>query len=427
MPPPASPLAPPDHSQRLMLANEVHARPIEPLSVPGRVTYIAVLVEPAERPAEREQLAALCERHGMGAPPADAIHYSVQLGAFRLRWEKHTEFSSYAFHGVGAPPADWLAAIPGRTLVAASADVRSRSQPEPGAAQIAALFEHNDVVGSDLGEGAAHVFTDFRIHADGFIRFAVFDRGLSRRQAGRTVQRLLEIETYRMLALLALPVARSAAPDLRGMERELASLAAMIAGHAGTSEQALEALAGLAARVETAVAESRFRFGAARAYHDLVLARIAELREQRLPGTETLGEFMERRLAPAMATCESVARRQIELSERVARTSNLLSTQVGIARERQNSELLASMNRRGRLQLRLQETIEGLSVIAITYYAVGLVGYGAKALASIGWPIEPEIAMGVSIPVVAVLAALALRYVRRTIIRDERNDGRPPG
>jgi uncharacterized membrane-anchored protein len=391
------------------------------------VFYLALLIEPAERPAEHALLRALCERYGVAAPPADAIHYSVKLGAFRLRWEKHTEFSSYAFHGEGEVPADWLAAIPGRTLVAATAQVHARSQPEPGAAEIAALFEHNDVVGADVGEGAAHVYTDFRIHADGFIRFAVFDRGLSRRQAGRTVQRLFEIETYRMMALLALPLARAAAPQLRDMERELASLAAMIAGHVSTNEQALEALTGLAARGEKAIADSRFRFGAARAYYDLVLARVAELRERRLPGTETLGEFMERRLAPAMATCESVARRQLQLSERVARTSGLLSTQVGIVREQQNSELLASMNRRGRLQLRLQETIEGLSIVAITYYAVGLVGYAARALALAGWPLEPEITMGASIPVVAVLVALALRYVRRAIIRDEHNAGRPPG
>ncbi|CAG4884191.1 conserved protein of unknown function [Georgfuchsia toluolica] len=415
------PLTPPDHPQRHVLANEVHARPLEPLSIPGRVVYLAVLIEPAERSAEHAQLTLLCESYAAAAPPVDAIYYSVNLGALRLRWEKHAEFSSYAFHGDGEVSAEWLAAIPGRTLVSAIAKVHARSQSDPDATHIAALFEHNDVVGADIGAGVAHVFSDFRIHPDGYLRFEVFDHGLSRRQAGRTVQRLFEIETYRMMALLALPVARTMAPQLREMEREVASLAALMAGQASTSEQLLDALTGMAARLERDIAESRFRFGAAQAYYDLVLARIAELRERRLPGTETLGEFMARRLAPAMATCESVTRRQLELSERIARASNLLSTQVGIVREQQNSELLASMNRRGRLQLRLQETIEGLSVIAITYYAVGLVGYGAKALTHANWPLDPDIAMGVSIPVIGLLVALGLHYVRRTIIRVEDN------
>lgn len=417
--------SPPDHPQRFVLADEVHARPLHPLAAPERVAYLAVLLDPSERVAEHAHVVALCERYGVQPPLADAIHFSARLGGFRLRWERHAEFSSYAFYAGGEVPAEWLATIPGRTLVAARAELFARSQPVPDAAGIAALFERNDVVGAEIGDGAAQVYTDFRIHADGYGRLALFDRGLSRRQAARTLQRLFEIETYRMMALLALPLARAAAPQLREMEQELAALAATIAAHAGTDEQALEALTRLAARVETTIADSRYRFGAARAYYDLALARIAELREQRLPGTQPLGEFMARRLAPAMATCESVARRQLELSERVARASNLLSTRVGIVREQQNSELLASMNRRARLQLRLQETVEALSIVAITYYAVGLVGYAAKALAQAGWAVDPEIAMGVSIPVVAVLVALGVRYVRRAIVRDERSLARP--
>jgi len=144
------------------------------------------------------------------------------------------------------------------------------------------------------------------------------------------------------------------------------------------------------------------------------------LRERRLPGTQTIREFMQRRLDPAMATCDSTARRLLELSERVARASSLLSTRVGVARERQNQELLASMNRRARLQLRLQETVEGLSVVAITYYAVGLVGHAAEAFEASGWHVNPSLAMGIAILPVAALAALGARYVRRNITRAER-------
>jgi uncharacterized membrane-anchored protein len=423
---------PDNHPQRFQLANEVHARPHQPLKAPERAFYLAVLVDAAERGREHAHVAALCERYGAHAPPADAIHFAADLGPFRLRWERHTEFSAYAFFRRGAGPAyfaaaaaeevprEWLAAIPGRSLVALHAELHERARPVPGGSEIAAAFGGNYVIGAGVAGGAAVAFTDFRIHADGCGRLLVFDRDLSRFQAGRTLQRLFEIETYRMMALLALPVARALAPRLAAMERELAQVAAALAQGGAGDDALLDQLTRLAAEVESAVGESRYRFGATRAYHDLVNGRIAELRERRLPGTQTIREFMQRRLDPAIATCDSTARRLLELSERVARASSLLSTRVGVARERQNQELLASMNRRARLQLRLQETVEGLSVVAITYYAVGLVGYGAKALGALGVRVDPALAMGIAIPVVAVLAALGARYVRRSIARAER-------
>jgi len=241
------------------------------------------------------------------------------------------------------------------------------------------------------------------------------------RRAGRVLQRLLEIETYRMFALLALPLAREVGAKLAAAEGELAGITGLMVKESPADEPALlDRLTRLAAAVESEVAASSYRFGAARAYYGLVRQRIAELREQRIVGIQTIDEFMQRRLAPAMSTCESVARRQAELSERVARASDLLRTRVDIVREMQNQELLASMNRRARLQLRLQETVEGLSVAAITYYLVGLVGYAAKAFKSAGYAVDPDIAMGVSIPLVALLAAVGIGYVRRSVTKEHR-------
>jgi uncharacterized membrane-anchored protein len=423
---------PDNHPQRFQLANEVHARPHEPLKAPERAFYLALQVDAEARGREHAHVAALCERYGTHPPPAEAIHFSADLGPLRLRWERHTEFSSFTFfvRGAGASPfaeaaaaavpPEWLAGIPGRTVVALHAELVDRAKPVPGGSEIAAAFGGNYVVGAGVGDGAAAAFTDFRVHADGCGRVLVFDRELSRYQAGRTLQRLFEIETYRMMALLALPVARALGPRLAAMERELAQVAAALARGGAGDEALLDQLTRLAAEVESAVGESRYRFGATRAYHELVNGRIAELRERRLPGTQTIREFMQRRLEPAMATCESASRRLLELSERVARASSLLSTRVGVARERQNQEVLAQMNRRARLQLRLQETVEGLSVVAITYYAVGLVGHAAEAFDAAGWHVNPSLAMGIAILPVAALAALGARYVRRTIVRAER-------
>ena len=122
-----------------------------------------------------------------------------------------------------------------------------------------------------------------------------------------------------------------------------------------------------------------------------------------------------RRLTPARKTCEWAVRRQDALSQRVSRISNLLRTRVEIEQQQSSQALLATMNTRQDLQLKLQSTVEGLSVAAITYYVVGLVGYAAKALKVTGYRIDPELASGIAIPIVAVLAALGIRYVRRTI------------
>jgi uncharacterized membrane-anchored protein len=116
-----------------------------------------------------------------------------------------------------------------------------------------------------------------------------------------------------------------------------------------------------------------------------------------------------------MNTCRTAVARQESLSARVARANQLLSTRVGISRERQNQALLESMDRRAEAQLRLQQTVESLSVAAITYYVVGLVGYAAKSLQSAGLHVNPEVAMGVSIPFVAGAVWYLIRRVRRRL------------
>jgi uncharacterized membrane-anchored protein len=223
-----------------------------------------------------------------------------------------------------------------------------------------------------------------------------------------------------MLALLSLPVARQRGAEVSAMERRLTHVTDRIGAEkstgAGDDEHMLGELTRLAAEVERALAGSQYRFGASRAYYDLVRTRIAELRERRIAGVQTIEEFMTRRLAPAMATCTTVSQRLRDLSDRVAQTSGLLSTRVDIAREKQNQALLASMDKRAKLQLRLQQTVEGLSVAAITYYVVGLVNWLFKAILAAGINVNVELATGLSIPVIVLLVALAVRRARRRVV-----------
>ena len=422
-------MLPPNHPQRLILADEVHARPPEPLDTPARATYIALLVDPEDRRREQAHLGSLCEHYAIAPPASGDTHFSAQLGPLRLKWERHGEFSGFTVFAPGLsprpfsepvvallPPA-WLAALPGTTIFAAHAKLIHATSGPPDAAELAKHFDGNIVVGAEISEGAGFAYTDFRIHPDGFARFLVCDRSFTPRQAGRTLQRLFEIEAYRMLAMLALPIARRQSPRTVVIERSLAALTDQIAADGGGDDGLLQELTRLAAEVESGLAASQFRFGACRAYHELVTTRIAELRERRLPGIQTIEEFMARRLTPAVATCATVSQRLHDLSERVAQASGLLSTRVDITRERQNQALLASMDRRAKLQLRLQETVEGLSVAAIVYYVAGLVGYVAKAGKAGGLPIQPDLMVGLAIPVVAVLVVLALRRARRRLYK----------
>lgn len=424
------PLLPSDHPERLALADEVHARPPEPLQTPMLASHVAVLLEADERAAEARHLERLCTRFGVMPPAAGATQFSARLGALRLKWERHGEFSGYtvfvpaeadsseaSFAATAAAqlPEGWLASVPGRT-VAASHALLLPSRPQPPDAQgLARFFGSNAVVGAVIGGGAGQAFTDFRVQADGHVRFLLLDNGLTRNQAGRMLQRLFEIDTYRMLALLALPLARRLSPRVVAIDRSLAELTDGIAREDGADEQLLNKLTRLAAEVESSLAASQFRFGACRAYSELVRTRIGELREHRIPGLQTVEEFMARRFTPAVTTCQTVSQRLHDLSERVAQASALLATRVSIARERQNQALLASMDRRAKLQLRLQQTVEGLSVAAITYYATGLVGYLAKGAKAAGLPVQPDLVVGIAVPLVAVTALWTLRRVHRRL------------
>jgi uncharacterized membrane-anchored protein len=419
-------MQPPEHRLRRLLNDEVHARPPLRLAGEQRVVYLAIGHDAAARPAHRAALARLLERAGAVASADHPDHVVAAAGDLRIKWQGHTEFGSYTFCAARRgeeSPAQLLARVgwdevapglPGEVMVAACVDLVPFAADAPPPDAFAAHGE--TVVGGAIAEGNGWAYADFRIRDDGFTRFLVLNRAMGPGQAGRMVQRLLDIETYRMLALAAFPVARASSPELAAMESTLGEIVERIAA-AGPAGEALllDDLTRLAARVEQLNNATRYRFDAAQAYDALVRQRLEELRELRIPGLSTIGEFMQRRMAPAMATCRSTARRIGDLASRVSRASELLRTRVDIVREQQNHALLASMNRRAQLQLRLQQTVEGLSIIVITYYGAALVGVAAKALKAGGLRVEPDIAEGVALPLVALVVFFAVRRVRKAL------------
>ena len=416
------------HPWRASLYEELHSRPSPSVSIPCTISHVAVQVSHDERDRELAHLADLCGKFGATPPRPDASCLYQTLGDFELRWERHTEFSTYTFirKVAGNPfrepsalshiPADWLAELRGKATTALHLAFHAADGP-PDPAELDRYFERHALRGSVVRQGTAYLYSGFRLHSDGFGRIVLQARDLTPLQAGRLVQRVLEIETYRVMALLALPVARQITPEVGAMERELARVnEALTQADAQTDQRALlDGLSNLAARVERLRSDTTYRFAATNAYFDLVRERNRELTEEKIPGLQPIHVFIKRRLAPGIRTCNAVRDRLEDLSRRISQTSSLLRARVELSIQGQNRELLASMNRRSEAQLRLQQAVEGLSVVAITYYLMGLLGYLWEGIAWAGWPWGKKLTFAVAVPVIMLVAWRIIRGVRRRV------------
>jgi len=414
------------HPLRETLHHEVHARPYERMNAPLLLSHIAMVGNAGG--AEREHVAKLLQSRQLAVPADGASHLSADIGGLRLRWEKHGEFHTCTFWKqlsevpegfdrlpIDDVPAEWRQGLPGEWLVGLHVLVKPAVTPRHEVPPLVRSMLHEDsLVGARVMDGSADVYTDFRLYGDGFARWVVVAGDMTPRRLGRLVQRLQEIETYRMMALLGLPVAREVGGALVGAERDLADVAERIRTASPDDEQELlRQLTQLAARVEGLYARTHARFSASAAYFELVQRRIDELREERVHNLQTVREFMDRRLLPAMQTCAWAGRRLQALSERISRVSNLLRTRVEIEQQQSSRELLDAMNRRQKAQLLLQSAVEGFSVAAVTYYGAGLVGYAAKGAKSAGWNVSPDLAVAISIPLIALAVWFGVRRLHR--------------
>jgi len=408
---------------REKVLGEVHARPFHALGSPRTVLHYAFLTNAQEAAADHDWLTEFCISRGGSGPAPGARAHRLSFGGGTLSWEQHAEFTTYTWDVAARPEAlfgqvpashPFGAAFkaPGDLLVAVRLELRDPVDGEDWRAH----FDAGSLTVSDVEDGAAMVATDFRQDGDGLTRFLVFDRSLSDVRSGAVVQRLLELETYRTLAMLGLFEATALQPEIRRFEIELADLTGQMRDTAalGANQELLAKLSEMAAALEAGATASTFRFGASRAYDDIVRARLAALKERAAPGDLSMASFLTRRLAPAMRTCQAIEDRQAMLSRKLARATTLLRTRVDVELEEQNRSLLESMNRRAHLQLRLQQTVEGLSVAAVSYYVVGLISYLAKAAKEAGLPVpDATVATGLAVPVVVLLIWWTVRRIRK--------------
>ena len=419
-----------DHPLRYTMANELHARPFPTINAPGRAAYLAL--KPAQnaagrdREADRAHLIDLLDRYGADHPKPEATHFFGQIGKHMLKWESHTEFVTYTIIGDGvserpfdAPtfsmfPDDWLEGAPGTRVTSALIRVEQAATDDGIIEKARDWFVPESLAISRVLDDQLVIAGDFRIDPAGHMRFAVFARpDTGSRRVGRVCQRLCEIETYKAMSMLGLARARDLSPRLGAIDTQLSQTVSDMTGPLSKPDETLKSLLAISAELENTIAQASFRFGATGAYETIVNQRVAVLREERFGGRQTFGEFMTRRFDPAMRTVKSTERRLQAMADRAIRAGDLLRTRVDVERSAQNQSLLESMDRRADLQLRLQRTVEGLSVVAISYYAVSLAGFLLYPLTEQLGVSKGMITAAVTLPIVGLVWWMVQRIRRK--------------
>jgi uncharacterized membrane-anchored protein len=408
-----------NHPQRDLLEKELQQRFFPALQAPCRICHWMLTLAPASRSAEFQHLQQLAAQHGVMLRDGD-VDLNLELGNVMLRWERHSEFSTYSFIKSGSatnfeephsflPSPNWFQPLPGQLFRVVQLQVLTDTAQD----KADTLFAAEHCMSSLLADGKARIWTDFRKHPEGAGRMLLLDHGLSPSALARLVQQLFDLGNYRKLSLLGWPISRHTLGQLHQLEQQLSDITQRIEQQRGSDEQLLREISQLSAHTEHLIANNSARLDASAAYYQLTLDRLKALKEQQVDGMMTLQDFSERRLTPAFRTAQSVQSRQRSLSNRLGRSTELLRTRINLQLERQNTDLLASMEKRVRLQLNLQRAVERVSVVAISYYAIALVD---KALESIHywWPTLPlQSCQSLSLPLVVLGVSVLLYRLHR--------------
>lgn len=420
------------HPLRAAILGEIHARPFAPISIPNRLLHFAFATTEEDARIDRYNLARFCASREIPSPSHSERHFRASFGEMSLRWEQHSEFTTYTWEmqslatnepfvpaAATLEPRVRLIPPPGQLLVAVDLHVLKQTNQD---VPFDALFDRTSLAGAENTDRTSAYATDFRVDPSGFIRIALVNRGLDEDRIGALLQRVLEIETYRTLTLLGLPEAQRVLPSIGAIERRLAEVTKEMrkSNDLGDNRHLLDELTTLAAELEAGAAASAFRFGATRAYNEIVQQRLEAVGEQKIVGMPSWSSFLARRMNPAVRTCAATELRQATLSLKLSRAADLLRTRVDVELEKQNQDLLKSMNARTRVQLLLQSTVEGLSVAAITYYLVSLFGYLAKAAHEAGYThVEPIYIIACFIPVASLTIWVTVRRIRKHHVADD--------
>lgn len=414
----AAPL-PVDHPYRQAIMAEVHARPVEIVPEACRLRRL-VFVMPAESGAMMRVFQAFetfCEDAGHPAPTLASRQYSFETAIHHVTWEFHTEFVTVTWRSGLDDWENWpedigLAALAEVHLIGAmridvTADTTVPEALVPG-------FNLPSLCLADIENGNGQVATDFVPDADRFTRFELAAGRLTVLRRSIVVRRLLEVETYRTMALLGLPLAREVAGDLRSIELDLTALVESLSAATTPAavQQSLGALHTLSVRSGQLSERLGYRFAAGQAYGEILRMRLANLRENSTARGSTLTHYIGNRVDPGLATCAAMEKRLAVVSDKIERAIGLLDVRIGVDMQVQNAAVLDSIAQTARSQFLLQRTVEGLSTIAISYYLLGILSYLlAGPLEELHW--EKTMTLSIAAPFVVLAVWLMARAVRR--------------
>ncbi len=416
------------HPQHLELHQEMHARPYPKISAPCIISHIAFFHEEKEVEKEYACINQLAKSYHVNGVAVGTNSYFQEFEHFNLRWENHREFSTITIiRPMSNPlpvnatahdmfPDGWLENFPGEVVSATNISISSEFDDN----LVESHLGKRPTIASNLLDNRATIWSSLHLDKQGFTRYFMrentqYEQGTGRKQLGRIVLKILEIETYRQMSLLALPVAKSIAPKASALGQQCAGILENMTKIDQPEDESklLQELTNVAAEVEKLRASSSYRFSATHAYAELVNSRIDELEQQRVEGKDMLGEFIQRRFMPAVRTCKSVQLQLESLSKRLTRASDLLRTRVDQTIAEQNQKLLESMNHRSHMQLRLQQTVEGLSVAAISNYLISLLKIVLHGINGHFFNFDEGLVLTISAPVVLLTIYIIVRNMKK--------------
>lgn len=403
------------HPLRKRLHNELHSRPSIYFDGPAHV-YHFVLTD-----ADDTWHALLLHVDPQACSRVDEIspHGFMSFETGTLKWEKHTEFFTMTLvmpycgeynrwpelpEALGSILAEYQTSI----ITAIQILVENESEWAGDVSK----YGMTDPAGSNIGGGDATAWSDFKLCKRDLTRVLLLNRRLNAYRLGRMVRRFLEIETYRMMASLTLPLAQSVSVQVTLYDKELARLSDRNSDMDSNNAQSLLAdISVLSANIVRTTVHSRQRFSATEAYSRIVFERIGELRETHVGDCQRLGVFIERRFRPTVRYCAATDQRLCSLGQNVANLGDLLQARVQVEVEQQNCEILSSLNSRAQAQIKIQKAVEGLSIIAITYYVLSLVKILYEAMRNVGVYLPVKSATLAASPLIILIILFVTRRV----------------
>jgi uncharacterized membrane-anchored protein len=431
---------------RRVLSDEIHARAFHDFEGAGRFIRFVFLNE--DKTVQKsgdilDYINAFLTLKGKTSIAEGEKFLRIEMDGFVLRVEQHTEFISISFieksikvtsglladafdpEKAGVPVA-WAMDIPAPLFHAIWLEIGGKEPRGNTPEKMQTILQSRGVAANSFSDGDATLHFGFDIDDAGFSRIALFNEKIVPNRMGRVVQRIVDLETYRMLALLGFATVRENGAALGRIERVVGALtidlAAQIKQAGGQVQQLLSVLSSQAADLEEIYSQTSYRLAATKAYEAILMDRINSLNTSRLQGFQGLRGFLGRRMTPALDSCRAFSERLARLSERVTRAGDLLQTQTEMIIQHQNRDLLRSMNVRARHQLRLQQTVERLSIAAVTYYGVGLVGFLAKPLPLDVWGWDINLVKAAAVPIIALMVWAAVHKVKTSLHGEEAND-----